>query len=58
MAALPPEVAVNEPRPIPRLKTPGVLAEIEAGLPKGFPDPVAGPVLQGLERAARQLAGG
>jgi len=39
-------------------RTPGVLAEIEAGLPKGFPDPVAGPVLQGLERAARQLAGG
>ena len=38
-------------------RTPGVIADIEANLPKGFPDHVAGPVLQGLERAARQLGG-
>lgn len=37
-------------------RTSGVIAEVEAGLPKGFPDHVAGPVLRGLERAARQLA--
>ena len=39
-------------------RTPGVIADVQANLPKGFPDPVAGRVLQGLERAARQLAGG
>jgi serine/threonine-protein kinase HipA len=37
-------------------RTPGVVAEVEAGLPTGFPAAVAGPVLQGLGQAARQLA--
>lgn len=39
-------------------RTPSVIAEVEAGLPTGFPEHVASPVLHGLERAARQLAGG
>jgi serine/threonine-protein kinase HipA len=38
-------------------RTPGVVAEVEAGLPTGFPAAVAGPVLQGLGQAAGQLAG-
>lgn len=38
-------------------RTPGVIAEIGASLPAGFPEHVASPVLRGLERAARQLAG-
>ena len=37
-------------------RTPDVVADIEAGLPTGFPDQVADRVLRGLERAARQLA--
>ena len=37
-------------------QTPGVIAQVEAGLPTGFPEHVASPVLRGLERAARQLA--
>jgi serine/threonine-protein kinase HipA len=37
-------------------RTSGVIAHVEAGLPPGFPDAVASPVLRGLERAARQLA--
>lgn len=37
-------------------RTPSVVAEVEADLPKGFPASVANPVLQGLERVARQLA--
>ena len=36
-------------------RTPDVVADIEAGLPTGFPDQVADRVLRGLERAARQL---
>jgi serine/threonine-protein kinase HipA len=37
-------------------RTSSVIAHVEAGLPPGFPDAVASPVLRGLERAARQLA--
>ena len=37
---------------------PGVIADIEANLPKGFPDPVARPMLHGLGQAAMQLAAG
>lgn len=39
-------------------RTPRVIAEVGAELPSDFPEPVAGPVLHGLELAARQLAGG
>jgi serine/threonine-protein kinase HipA len=39
-------------------RTPRVVAEVESCLPKDFPDPVAGPVLRGLARAATQLADG
>ena len=39
-------------------RTPRVIAEVEAGLPPGFPQHVGRPVLQGLNRAATQLAGG
>jgi serine/threonine-protein kinase HipA len=39
-------------------RAPRVIAEVETELPSGFPEPVAGPVLRGLELAARQLAGG
>jgi len=38
-------------------RTPGVIAEIEASVPKGFPEHLAGPMLRGLEHAAGQLAG-
>ena len=38
-------------------RTPRVIAEVGAELPSDFPEPVAGPVLHGLELAARQLAG-
>lgn len=37
-------------------RTPDVVAQIGASLPKGFPEEVADPVLRGLERAAKQLA--
>lgn len=37
--------------------TPDVVASIEAMLPVGFPEHVAAPILQGLEREARRLAG-
>ena len=36
-------------------RTPKVIAEIEAGLPAGFPSSVARPVLEGLGQAARRL---
>ncbi len=39
-------------------RTPRVIADVEAGLPPGFPEHVAGSVLRGLERAASQLGGG
>lgn len=39
-------------------RTPRVIADVEAGLPRGFPEHVAGSVLRGLERAASQLGGG
>lgn len=38
-------------------RTPQVIAEVAAGLPADFPQHVGGPVLHGLEQAARQLAG-
>lgn len=37
-------------------RTPGVIAETLAALPRDFPEHVASPILLGLERAARQLA--
>lgn len=36
-------------------RTPDVVAQIEASLPKGFPEEIADPVLRGLEHAAKQL---
>jgi serine/threonine-protein kinase HipA len=39
-------------------RTPKVVADIEAGMPAGFPEHVAGPVLRGLQQAANQLARG
>lgn len=38
-------------------RTPRVVAAIEAMLPAGFPEHIANPVLQGLEREARRLGG-
>ena len=38
-------------------RTPRVIAEVEAGLPPGFPEHVAVSVLRGLKRAASQLGG-
>lgn len=38
-------------------RTPRVIADVEAGLPRGFPEHVARTVLRGLERAASQLGG-
>lgn len=38
-------------------RTPTVIASIEAMLPSGFPEHVADPILRGLEREARRLAG-
>ncbi len=37
-------------------RTPQVIAEIAAGLPDDFPNSVAGPVLDGLGKAAKRLA--
>lgn len=39
-------------------RTPRVIAEVEAGLPAGFPEHVGRSVLGGLEFAAKQLSGG
>lgn len=39
-------------------RTPRAIADVEAGLPPGFPEHVAGSVLRGMERAASQLGGG
>ena len=36
-------------------RTPRVVADLEAGLPAGFPEHVAGPVLRGLQQGANQL---
>jgi serine/threonine-protein kinase HipA len=38
-------------------RTPGVVARVSAELPRGFPESVAGPILDGLTGAARRLAG-
>jgi serine/threonine-protein kinase HipA len=39
-------------------RTPRVVADLEAGLPVGFPEHVAGSVLRGLQQAANQLGRG
>lgn len=39
-------------------RTPRVVADLEAGLPAGFPEHVAGSVLRGLQQAANQLGRG